>query len=100
VFDATQFDGHPSDVYVVADDADRESAAFSRARRTARVPHLDAGRLPNARFVERMTLFIAEPGRATYYFPRMKLAPARQARSRDRPDTLGPLMEAVTQAPS
>jgi len=33
--------------------------------------YLDAGRLANARFVERMTLFIAELGRREGYFPRM-----------------------------
>ena len=32
---------------------------------------LDAGRLYNARFVERMTLFAAELGQRQGYFPRM-----------------------------
>lgn len=70
VFDQPLFDGRPSDVYVVGDDepAKREFLALVEG---APFRFLDAGRLANARYVERMTLFIAELGRRQRFFPRM-----------------------------
>jgi predicted dinucleotide-binding enzyme len=71
VFDAPKFDGSGlSDVYVVSDfeAAKRELLALVDG---APFRFLDAGRLYNARFVERMTLFAVELGQRQGYFPRM-----------------------------
>lgn len=70
VFDQPKFDGHFSDVYVVGDD-DRAKGEFLGLVRGSPFRYIDAGALVNARFVERMTLFIAELGRRQGYFPRM-----------------------------
>jgi 8-hydroxy-5-deazaflavin:NADPH oxidoreductase len=71
VFDQPRFDGGVvSDVYVVTDDpaAKRE---FDGLVDDSVFRFIDAGRLYNARFVERMTLFAAELGQRQGYFPRM-----------------------------
>jgi 8-hydroxy-5-deazaflavin:NADPH oxidoreductase len=71
VFDQPKFDGGVvSDVYVVSDDsaAKRE---FHDLVDDSVFRFVDAGRLYNARFVERMTLFAAELGQRQGYFPRM-----------------------------
>jgi predicted dinucleotide-binding enzyme len=70
VFDQPRFEGHVSDVFVVSDD---EAAKREFLKLVVGSPfrYLDAGKLANARFVERMTLFIAELGRRQGYFPRM-----------------------------
>jgi 8-hydroxy-5-deazaflavin:NADPH oxidoreductase len=70
VFDQPRFGGDWSDVFVVSDDevAKRE---FLNLVEGSPFRYLDAGKLANARFVERMTLFIAELGRRQGYFPRM-----------------------------
>jgi predicted dinucleotide-binding enzyme len=71
VFDQPSFDGGVlSDVYVVGDDpaAKRE---FHELVDDSVFRFVDAGRLYNARFVERMTLFAAELGQRQGYFPRM-----------------------------
>lgn len=70
VFDQPRFNGQVSDVFVVGDDEAAKSE-FLRLVRGSPFRYLDAGRLANARFVERMTLFIAELGRRQGYFPRM-----------------------------
>ena len=70
VFDQPRFDGHFSDVFVVGDDAGAKNE-FLKLVRGSPFRYLDAGKLANARFVERMTLFIAELGRREGYFPRM-----------------------------
>jgi len=57
-------------VYVVSDDASAKSE-FLGLVGGAPFRFLDAGRLYNARFVERMTLFAAELGQRQGYFPRM-----------------------------
>ena len=70
VFDQPKFDGGLSDVYVVTDhDASRRE--FLNLVDGAPFRFIDAGRLYNARFVERMTLFAAELGQRQGYFPRM-----------------------------
>jgi predicted dinucleotide-binding enzyme len=70
VFDAPDFDGSVSDVFVVGDDvAARE--AFLRLVKGLPFRFLDSGRLSNARTVERMTLFSGELGQGLKYFPRM-----------------------------
>jgi predicted dinucleotide-binding enzyme len=71
VFDEPKFDnGGVSDVYVVSDHAGSKQE-FLRLVNGSPFRFLDAGRLYNARFVERMTLFAAELGQRQGYFPRM-----------------------------
>lgn len=70
VFDAPRIEGYLTDVFVVGDDpaAKQEFLALVKG---SPFRYLDAGRLANARFVERMTLFIAELGKRQGFFPRM-----------------------------
>jgi NADPH-dependent F420 reductase len=70
VFDQPSFGSEVSDVYVIGDDA-AAKAQFLSLVKGSPFRYLDAGRLENARIVERMTLFIAELGRREGYFPRM-----------------------------
>lgn len=71
VFDQPKFDGGSvSDVYVVSDQVTWKQE-FSALVNGAPFRFLDAGRLYNSRFVERMTLFAAELGQRQGYFPRM-----------------------------
>jgi len=70
VFDQPRFEGQYSDVFVVGDDSAAKTE-FLKLVRGSPFRYLDAGKLSNARFVERMTLFIAELGRREGYFPRM-----------------------------
>jgi hypothetical protein len=70
VFDRPMFDGAPSDVYVVSDDTDAK-AQFLALVDGSSFRYVDAGRLTNARIVERMTLFSGELGQRYGYFPRM-----------------------------
>lgn len=71
VFDAPRFDGETvSDVFVVSDD---EAAKQRFVQMCAGSPfrYVDAGKLSNARTVERMTLLIGELGNRYGFFPRM-----------------------------
>ena len=71
MFDQPQFNvAGESDVYVVSD---HEAAKRQFLGLVTGSPfrYLDAGRLYNARFVERMTLFAAELGQREGFFPRM-----------------------------
>jgi predicted dinucleotide-binding enzyme len=70
VFDQPKFDGHFSDVYVVSDNEPARQE-FLQLVRGAPFRFVSAGRLVNARFVERMTLFAAELGQREGFFPRM-----------------------------
>jgi predicted dinucleotide-binding enzyme len=71
VFDQPTFeDGGVSDVYVVGDD-EASKREFRALVDGSPFRFLDAGRLYNARFVERMTLFAGELGQRQGYFPRM-----------------------------
>ena len=71
VFDQPKFeDGGASDVYVVGDDEASKQEFLSLVSGSP-FRFIDAGRLYNARFVERMTLFAAELGQRQGYFPRM-----------------------------
>jgi len=74
VFDRPTFEGgRVSDVYVIGDDepAKREFLSLVTGAASPIFRYLDAGALKNARYVERMTLFIAELGQRMGYFPRM-----------------------------
>lgn len=70
VFDAPIFDGAVSDVFVVGDDQAAKQA-FIEIVEPMPFRFVDAGRLANARIVERMTLLSGELGQRYGYFPRM-----------------------------
>lgn len=70
VFDAPTFDGAVSDVFVVGDDQAAKQALIDIAEPMP-FRFVDAGRLANARVVERMTLLSGELGQRYGYFPRM-----------------------------
>jgi predicted dinucleotide-binding enzyme len=71
VFDQPKFDGGVlSDVYVVGDHT-ASKREFHKLVDESVFRFIDAGKLYNARFVERMTLFAAELGQRQGYFPRM-----------------------------
>ena len=70
VFDAPMFDGVVSDVFVVGDDQTAKQAFIDIAEPMP-FRFVDAGRLANARVVERMTLLSGELGQRYGYFPRM-----------------------------
>jgi 8-hydroxy-5-deazaflavin:NADPH oxidoreductase len=70
VFDQPKFDGHFSDVYVVGND-EAAKKEFGQLVRGSPFRYVNAGKLANARYVERMTLFIAELGQREGFFPRM-----------------------------
>jgi predicted dinucleotide-binding enzyme len=70
VFDAPTFDGAVSDVFVVGDDQEAKQAFIGIAE-SMPFRFIDAGRLANARIVERMTLLSGELGQRYGYFPRM-----------------------------
>ncbi len=70
VFDAPQFGDTLSDVYVVSDRADAKAEFFSLVEGSP-FRYIDAGKLSNARTIERMTLLSGELGQRYHYFPRM-----------------------------
>ena len=70
VFDAPTFDGTVSDVFVVGDDQAAKET-FLNIAGPMPFRFIDAGRLVNARVVERMTLLSGELGQRYGYFPRM-----------------------------
>jgi NADPH-dependent F420 reductase len=70
VFDAPRFGGLVSDVFVVGDDGQARRRFMALAEGMP-FRFLDAGRLRNARTVERMTLLSGELGQRLGYFPRM-----------------------------
>jgi predicted dinucleotide-binding enzyme len=71
VFDRPKFsEGGVSDVYVVGDHAASKQQLMELVS-GAPFRFVDGGRLYNARFVERMTLFAAELGQRQGFFPRM-----------------------------
>ena len=70
VFDAPTFGETVSDVYVVSDDS-QAKAQFLNVVENTPFRYVDAGRLTNARTIERMTLLSGELGQRYGYFPRM-----------------------------
>lgn len=70
VFDAPTFDGAVSDVFVVGNDQAAKQV-FLDVVKPMPFRFVDAGRLENARVVERMTLLSGELGQRYGYFPRM-----------------------------
>jgi predicted dinucleotide-binding enzyme len=71
VFDQPRFDGETvSDIYVVGNDAAAKARVMTMCTRSP-FRYIDAGRLSNARTVERMTLLVGELGVRYGFFPRM-----------------------------
>lgn len=70
VFDAPSFGDTVSDVFVVSDDAEAKATVLQLGENTP-FRYIDAGRLSNARTIERMTLLSGELGQRYGYFPRM-----------------------------
>lgn len=71
VFDAPRFDGETlSDILVVGDVEEAKRKVIGMCEGSP-FRYVDAGRLSNARTVERMTLLIGELGNRYGYFPRM-----------------------------
>jgi 8-hydroxy-5-deazaflavin:NADPH oxidoreductase len=71
VFDAPRFDGETvSDIYVVGNDEAAKARFMTMCTRSP-FRYIDAGRLSNARTVERMTLLVGELGVRYGFFPRM-----------------------------
>lgn len=70
VFDAPQFGNTVSDVFVVSDDS-AAKAEFFKLVEGSPFRYIDAGKLANARTIERMTLLSGELGQRYGYFPRM-----------------------------
>ena len=94
VFDRPMFDGAPSDVYVVSDDEDAKRQFFTLVGGSP-FRYVDAGRLANARIVERMTLFSGELGQRYGYFPRMNWRLLGEPWIRGQADRLGPLAASI-----
>src|SRR5262245_4069635 len=91
VFDAPRFGGLVSDVFVVGDD-DRVKRTFLELTDGMPFRFLDAGRLRNARTVERMTLLSGELGQRLGYFPRMNYRLLGEAWSVGRQDRVKELI--------
>jgi len=92
VFDQPKFDGGFSDVYVVSDDAAAKKE-FLQLVRGSPFRYVDAGKLANARFVERMTLFAAELGQREGFFPRMNWRLLGEPWSVGKADRVGHLIK-------
>lgn len=70
VFDAPYFSEKVSDVFVVSDDVGAKTVFFKLVENSP-FRYIDAGKLSNARTVERMTLLSGELGQRYGFFPRM-----------------------------
>jgi hypothetical protein len=70
VFDAPRFGSTVSDVFVVSND-EAGKAEFFKLVEGSPFRYIDAGKLSNARTIERMTLLSGELGQRYGYFPRM-----------------------------
>ena len=97
VFDRPLFDGAPSDVYVVGDDEDAKRQFLTLVAGSP-FRYVDAGRLANARIVERMTLFSGELGQRYGYFPRMSWRFLGEPWKPGQADRIGPLAASVRAA--
>lgn len=94
VFDAPQFDGTVSDVFVVSDDQAAKQAFLSIVE-SMPFRFIDAGKLANARVVERMTLLSGELGLRYGYFPRMNYRLVGEPWIPGRADRYAHLIEAT-----
>src|SRR5262249_51317811 len=96
-FDWPMFDGAPSGVSVVSDDEDAKQQFLTLVEGSP-FRYVDAGRLANARIVERMTLFSGELGQRYGYFPRMNWRLLGEPWAPGQADQLGPLAASVRAA--
>jgi len=92
VFDQPKFDDTFSDVYVVGDERATKQE-FLELVRGSPFRYIDAGKLINARFVERMTLFAAELGQREGFFPRMNWRLLGEPWSIGKADRVGHLIK-------
>jgi predicted dinucleotide-binding enzyme len=97
VFDAPTFDGRVSDVFVVGDD-EAAKRTFLAIVQPMPFRFFDAGRLSNARVVERMTLLSGELGQRYGYFPRMNYRFVGEPWTPGSADRFGPLIAATRAA--
>jgi len=97
VFDQPIFDGKPSDVFVVSDDEEAKRRLLALVDGSP-FRYVDAGRLINARIIERMTLFSGELGQRYGYFPRMTWRFLGEPWTRGQADRLEPLTASVQAA--
>lgn len=88
VFDAPRFEETVSDVFVVSNDA-QAKAEFLQAVDGSLFRYIGAGKLSNARTVERMTLLSGELGQRYGYFPRMNYKLLGEAWSIGKADRVG-----------
>lgn len=95
VFDRPAFEGGIlSDIYVVGDDASAKKEFFSLVTNTP-FRYMDAGRLSNARTVERMTLLVGELGVRYGFFPRMNYRLLGEPWQQGQADLISPLTPAA-----
>lgn len=92
VFDRPSFEGDMvSDIYVVGDDQEAKKRFLSLVANTP-FRYLDAGRLANARTVERMTLLVGELGVRYGFFPRMNYRLLGEPWTPGQADQIAPLI--------
>jgi len=91
VFDAPNFGESVSDVFVVSDAAEAKATLFKLVEGTP-FRYIDAGRLANARTIERMTLLSGELGQRYGYFPRMNYKLLGETWTPGERDRLAPLI--------
>jgi len=99
VFDRPAFEGGIlSDIYVVGDDDDAKKNFLGLVANTP-FRYLDAGRLENARTVERMTLLVGELGVRYGFFPRMNYRLLGEPWQQGQADRIAPLIARQTTQP-
>ncbi|APB34776.1 NADP oxidoreductase coenzyme F420-dependent [Gloeomargarita lithophora Alchichica-D10] len=91
VFDAPYFGETLSDVFVVSDDEEAKRIILDLGKNTP-FCYIDAGRLCNARTIERMTLLSGELGLRYGYFPRMNYKFLGETWKVGKQDRLGHLL--------
>jgi NADPH-dependent F420 reductase len=92
VFDQPAFDGGTlSDIYVIGDDEEAKRRFLALVANTP-FRYLDAGRLANARTVERMTLLVGELGVRYGFFPRMNYRLLGEPWKQGQADLIAPLI--------
>jgi hypothetical protein len=80
-----------SDIYVIGDDEEAKRRFLALVANTP-FRYLDAGRLANARTVERMTLLVGELGVRYGFFPRMNYRLLGEPWKQGQADLIAPLI--------
>lgn len=91
VLDAPLFGDTVSDVFVVSDDAQAKADFYNLVEKTS-FRYIDAGKLSNARIIERMTLLSGELGQRYGYFPRMNYKLLGENWTSGQADQISPLI--------